>query len=49
MIMPFIKPGLLNADGAKVRLIVPHNQGTQLAASNVYPAFYEITITTRNK
>ena len=49
MLMPFIKPGLLNADGAKVRLIVPHNQGTQLAASNVYPAFYEITITTRNK
>ena len=48
-IMPFmyIKPGFLNGpDKAKIRLIVPHNQGTQQAASSVYPTFYEITITT---
>jgi len=48
-IMPFmyIKPGFLNgSSAAKVRLIVPHNQGTQLAASNVYPTYYELTITT---
>jgi len=45
MTMPFIKPGVLNSDGAKVRIIAPHNQGTQTAAQNVYPTFYEITIT----
>ncbi len=28
---------------AKVRLIVPHSQGTAAATSNVYPCFYEIT------
>ncbi len=28
---------------AKVRLIVPHSQGTATATSNVYPCFYEIT------
>lgn len=27
---------------AKVRLIVPHTQGTTQASGNVYPAFYEI-------
>lgn len=27
---------------AKVRLIVPHSEGTQTATSNVYPCFYEI-------
>jgi len=49
MTMPFIKPGaLLNGrTAAKVRIIVPHNQGTQSAASSVYPTFYEITITAR--
>ena len=33
------------ADGgiAKVRMIVPHSQGTSDATSNVYPCFYEIT------
>lgn len=45
MTMPFIKPVLLNGQSAKVRLIAPHNQGTQAAASSVYPAFYEIVIT----
>ena len=43
--MPFIKPVLYNGNSAKVRIIAPHNQGTQNAASSVYPAFYEITIT----
>lgn len=47
MTMPFIKPGVLNGDGAKVRIIAPHNQGTQTAASSVYPTFYEIIITTQ--
>lgn len=48
MLFSYIKPGLLNGESAaKVRLIVPHNQGTQYAASNVYPAFYEIIITTQ--
>lgn len=45
MTFPFIRPGFLNGQSsAKVRLIVPHNQGTQQAATNVYPTFYEITI-----
>ena len=45
MTMPFITPGILNGDGAKVRIIAPHNQGTRNAAQSVYPTFYEITIT----
>ncbi|MCQ2068212.1 MAG: DUF4827 domain-containing protein [Bacteroidaceae bacterium] len=45
MTMPFIAPVLYNGQSAKVRLIAPHNQGTQTAASSVYPAFYEIVIT----
>lgn len=45
MTFPYIKPGYLNGESAaKVRLIVPHNQGTQKASSNVYPTFYEIII-----
>ena len=28
---------------AKVRLIVPHTQGTSKASSSIYPCFYEIT------
>ena len=46
MVMPYIKPLRLNGESAaKVRLIVPHNEGTQNAAQNVYPTFYEIIIT----
>ena len=45
MTMPYIKPVLYNGNSAKVRIIAPHNQGTQNAARSVYPAFYEITIT----
>ena len=44
MPFPYITPGFLNSNAAKVRLIVPHNQGTQHAASNVYPSFFEITL-----
>ena len=45
MVMLFIKPLRLNGErSAKVRLIVPHNQGTQDAASSVYPTFYEIIL-----
>lgn len=32
-----------NEEVAKVRLIVPHTQGTPDASSSVYPCFYEIT------
>jgi hypothetical protein len=45
MTMPYIKPVLLNGQSAKVRIIAPHNQGTQNAAQRVYPAFYEIVLT----
>lgn len=46
MAMPFIKPGVLNgSSAAKVRLIVPHTQGTQTATQSVYPTFYEIEFT----
>ena len=31
---------------AKVRLIVPHSQGTSDASANVYPCYYEITYET---
>lgn len=48
MTMPFIRPGVLNgSSAAKVRLIAPHNQGTQSAAQSVYPTFYEIIISTQ--
>lgn len=43
MPFPYIKPGMLGS-AAKVRLIVPHNQGTQTATANVYATFYEITL-----
>lgn len=47
MCFPFIKPGFLNGEkSAKIRLIVPHSEGTQTATSNVTPTFYEITIST---
>lgn len=46
MPFPYIRPGMLDG-AAKVRLIVPHNQGTQTAAANVYPTFYEITISSQ--
>jgi hypothetical protein len=46
MAMPYIKPGLLNgSSAAKIRMIVPHTEGTQAAATRVYPTFYEITLT----
>lgn len=47
MTLPYIRPGFLNGDAsARVRLIVPHNEGTQTAASSVYPTFYDITFST---
>ena len=47
MTFPFIKPGFLNGEpSAKVRLIVPHSEGTQKATQNVTPMFYEITVST---
>lgn len=50
LMLPFqyIKPGTMNSNSAaKVRLIVPHVHGTQKAATEVYPAFYEIIITSQ--
>ena len=41
----YITPGRPNENAAKVRLIVPHNEGTSAAAMYVYPAYYEITFT----
>ena len=37
------RPENENDEIAKVRLIVPHSQGTADASSSVYPCFYEIT------
>lgn len=42
--MPYITPGRPNDKGAKVRLIVPHSEGTSVSAQYVKPYFYEITI-----
>ena len=39
----YITPGRPNDKGAKVRLIVPHGQGTTTASQYVYPTYYEIT------
>ena len=38
-----VPPAGSEAEIAKVRLIVPHSQGTADATSTVYPCFYEIT------
>jgi hypothetical protein len=35
--------GDLDDEVSKVRLIVPHSQGTADASGNVYPCYYEIT------
>ncbi len=37
------RPQTENDEIAKVRLIVPHSQGTADASSSVFPCFYEIT------
>lgn len=44
-LLPFsyITPGRPNDKAAKVRLIVPHSEGTSTAAQYVYPTYYEIT------
>ena len=39
----YITPGRPNDKAAKVRLIVPHGEGTSTAAQYVYPTYYEIT------
>lgn len=41
--LSYITPGRPNDKGAKVRLIVPHGEGTPIAAQYVYPTYYEIT------
>ncbi|MCQ2056733.1 MAG: DUF4827 domain-containing protein [Bacteroidaceae bacterium] len=48
MTLPYLTPGFLNGESsAKVRIIAPHNEGTQKAANSVYPTFYEIYISTQ--
>ena len=44
--MSYIRLGRREKEGdeiAKVKLIVPHTQGTQMATTNVYPCYYVIT------
>lgn len=41
--LSYLTPGRPNDKGAKVRLIVPHSEGTSTAAQYVYPTYYEIT------
>ena len=41
--LSYITPGRPNDKAAKVRIIVPHGEGTSLAAQYVYPTYYEIT------
>ncbi|MCQ2059147.1 MAG: DUF4827 domain-containing protein [Bacteroidaceae bacterium] len=44
----FTTPGFYSGAGnAHVRLILPHNEGTSTAASNVYPTYYDIKITSK--
>lgn len=42
--MPYLTPGRPNDKGAKVRLIIPHSEGTSTAAQHVKPYYYEITL-----
>ena len=39
----YIAPGHPNNKGAKVRLILPHSEGTSASSQYVYPTYYEIT------
>lgn len=39
----YLKVGRAIADRSKIRLIVPHSEGTATASSRVYPTYYEIT------
>ena len=39
----YLKVGRAIADRSKIRLIVPHSEGTATASSQVYPTYYEIT------
>lgn len=41
--LSYITPGRPNDKAALVRLIVPHGEGTAMAARYVYPTYYEIT------
>ena len=41
--LSYVTPGRPNDKASKVRLIVPHSEGTSTAAQYVYPTFYEIT------
>ncbi len=47
-LLPFeyITPGYPDDKASKVRLIIPHSEGTTMAARYVYPAYYDITYMT---
>jgi len=44
-LLPFkyLKTGRATSARAKIRIIVPHSEGTSTASSYIYPTFYEIT------
>ena len=43
--IPYVNPGFYNGDGsAKVRLIVPHDKGTESALNSVAACYYEILL-----
>lgn len=39
----YLKVGRSISDRSKIKLIVPHSEGTSTASAQVYPTFYEIT------
>ena len=43
--LPYLKPGRTTVDAklARVKLILPHSEGTSTASQNVYPCYYEIS------
>lgn len=49
--MPFITPGFVynGLNASKVKIIVPHDQGTSKAMNAVQPYYYELIITSQKK
>lgn len=49
--MPFITPGFLynGLNASKVKIILPHDQGTSAAMNAVQPYYYELIITSQKK
>lgn len=49
--MPFITPGFVynGLNASKIKIIVPHDQGTTTAMNAVQPYYYELIITSQKK